>query len=146
MSTNSCVIVKLRREDIGKEMKFDASKLPSNVSLESWDGEEVKEMCEPIQLNGEYVGIYCHWDGYPSGVGAALEASFKSYDDVLNLILGGACSSINDDSIRHYSNRNGEEWKHIKPCVGNHAYEVVSKVGGYIEYSYLFDNDKWNIL
>ena len=31
--------------------------------------------------DGTVRSIYCHWDGYPEGVGAALQANFNTYED-----------------------------------------------------------------
>lgn len=149
MSTNSCVIIKLRREDIGKEMKFDVSKLPKGVKLEGWDDSVsvgAKDKCESVKLTDEYVGIYCHWDGYPDGVGKALKQSFKTYEDVLNLIVGGACSYITKDSVSRYANREIEKWGYIKPCFGKSADEVSGNAGGCIEYTYLFNENNWKIV
>lgn len=39
--------------------------------------------------NGNVLQIYCHWDGYPEGVGQDLLDDFNSYDEALKLILEG---------------------------------------------------------
>ena len=98
MSTNSTIIVKINRSDYNKVKKFSKKKLP--VPLDVWDewGDEVGvEKSKPIKITGEYLAIYCHWDGDESGVGAALKSTFGTYDKILNLVLGGFCSVINTD-------------------------------------------------
>lgn len=139
MGTHSAIILKVRKEDIGKKVKFSAKKLPKETPLEDWvdDG---KEFSEEVELKGEYIGIYCHWDGYTEGVGNALRNHFNDYDTILNLIVGGFCSAIGEDGVRHYANRNGEEWKWIEPSQG-----TLDEVKRHIdwEYVYIFDNDKW---
>lgn len=150
MSTRSCIILKVRKEDIGKVMKFDYSKLP--IPLSSWqdkdrDGkvwrdETGKNLCQPVEIDNLYIGIYCHWDGYPSGVGAELKESFKDYDSVLNLIIGGACSSI-DGSVRHYANRKKEKWAYLKPRSGKTQTNVVESFrSSWCEYAYLYDETR----
>ena len=139
MSTNSTIIVKVRKNDVGKEMKFSKDKLP--CSLEKWNGynDEVDvEKSKHVKLS-EYIGIYCHWDGYESGVGAALKERFNDYDSILNLVLGGFCSSITSDSVRHYANRKGEEWKYIKPTTADSVEDVVSQIPN--QYTYLYDEE-----
>jgi len=151
MSTRSCIILKVRKEDIGKlKLKFDVSKLP--VPLGKWeykdgDGkvwrdESGKNLCRPVPINNQYIGIYCHWDGYPSGVGAALKNHFKDYDSVLNLILGGSCSAI-DDSVRHYANRVGEQWRYLAPKQGSSQKDLISYFSNaWVEYAYLYDESR----
>lgn len=140
MSTRSNVIIKVKPEDIGKVIKFDAKKLP--VRLESWYGEKARTKCRPVTLKKQYVGIYCHWDGFPFGVGKALLENFTDYDSVLNLVAGGSCSSIDKDSVRHYANRNGEKWGFIKPIQS----DEIEVCGGWTEYAYIFDEDgSWKI-
>ena len=85
MSTRSCVIVKVRKEDLGKKLKFDASK----VKLEDWEEQKKDEFSKEVELKSPYVGVYCHWDGYPEGVGSVLKKCFNDYESALNLILGG---------------------------------------------------------
>jgi hypothetical protein len=142
MSTRSCIILKVRKEDIGKlKLKFDVSKLP--VPLDKWEyNESGKNLCRPVPINNQYIGIYCHWDGYPSGVGAALKNHFKDYDSVLNLILGGSCSAI-DDSVKHYANRVGEEWRYLAPKQGSSQKDLVSHFrNAWAEYAYLYDEER----
>lgn len=38
--------------------------------------------------------IYCHFDGYPSGVGATLKAHYQSTEKIRNLINGGGISYL----------------------------------------------------
>ena len=152
MSTNSCVIVKIKREDVGKSIKFDKAQLPDGVEIKPWtfadpmtgkvwNDESDKEKSEEIVIAGQYVGIYCHWDGYESGVGAALKEKFSDYDKALNLVAGGWCSSIDTDHIKHYANRKGEEWKNIKPIFAETVEEILKELGQ--EYDYLLDEDGW---
>jgi len=146
MSTRSVIIVKVRKEDIGKEMKFNEAMLP--VALDNWDCKDLdgnvsrreggENLCEPVVINEQYIAVYCHWDGYPSGVGAVLKEKFLDYHSALNLVIGGSCSALDEKYVRHYANREGEKWEYIKPTQGKTQKEVL-KPFGWSEYAYLFD-------
>ena len=148
MSTRSCIIVKVRKEDIGKKKQFD-EKILSH--LEEWISRDCEgkvylnevdeEKSKPVTINGDYIGIYCHWDGYPSGVGNALKHSFNSYRDALNLVLGGDCSSIDENKVKHYANRSGEEWESVQPKQGKTKASIKRRYG-WLEYAYLFDEER----
>ena len=140
MSIRCNIILKVKKEDIGKYVMFSKKKL--NIPLSDWSSycENVrKDMAVPIKLNKEYIGIYCHFYGYPKGIGKVLQEKFNDYDSVLNLISGGFCSSIWYDNVRRYANRQGETWKHIKPV----QMDKLDVVAGWTEYAYVFDNGKW---
>ena len=116
MSTRSNIIVKVRKEDIGKYVMFSKKRL--GVELSDWDiygDTSEKEKAVPVKLRKNYIGVYCHCDGYPDGLGKVLLEKFNSYDSVLNLVAGGSCSSVWFDMVRRYANRKGEAWKHIQP-------------------------------
>ena len=79
MSTRSCIVIKVKESDLNQVKKFNPELLP--VKVEGWDcyGESTSdEKSQPVELKGAYIGIYCHSDGYPSGVGGkTLRHSFK---------------------------------------------------------------------
>jgi hypothetical protein len=143
MATRSCIIVKVRNSDIGTTQKYsdEKSKAPAN----DWGGDGV-DLCEDVKIEKPYIGVYCHWDGYPSGVGAALKVFADTYERALNLVLGGSISSIGEDDFTHYANRNGEVWTHIEPIQGDTAIDVNAEVDE--DYAYLFDEDNggWKVL
>lgn len=140
MSTRSCIILKVRKEDMGKILGFRKTALP--VPLEGWNYRDGKDICKPVKIDKEFIGIYCHWDGYPEGVGAVLKNKFTDYKQVLNLVLGGDCSCIENERVIHYANREGEEWNDIHPRQDDTAAKVAD-IFGWVdtEYAYLFDGD-----
>lgn len=149
MSTRSFIILKVRKEDIGKVMKFNEGLLPKPLGKwqdkdhegKVWRDETGKNLCQPVEIKDQFIGVYCHWDGYPDGgVGSELVEHFKDYNSILNLILGGSCSSINGGVVRHYANRQGEEWKYLAPSQGKSQTELA-RVGrsSWAEYAYSFD-------
>jgi hypothetical protein len=152
MSTNSCVIIKLRQEDIGKPIKFDKALLPDGVKIEDWvlkdpntgniwHDESTKEKSKTIIPTGKYIGIYCHWDGHKSSVGNALKTRFSNYIHALNLLAGGWCSAISKGSIKHYANRKGERWGIIQPVFGDTPQEIMKNID--FQYCYLLDEKGW---
>lgn len=151
MSTRSCIMVKVRPSDKEKVLKFSKKLLPVKMrdwkSVDSTTGEvwrdetDKRDKCQPVTITGNYIGIYCHWDGYPEGVGASLKKSFLTYEDVLNLVVGGSCSSVADDGVTRYGNRQKEKWSYIKPSQGD-TQKSVYQCCGWAEYVYLFDEER----
>lgn len=141
MSTRSNIILKVRKEDIGKRFTFRKKDL--GVKVDNWGEHETIMVKNPHKttIKKEYLTIYCHWDGYPSGVGAALLNGFDTYEKVLALVLGGSCSSIEEGRVRFYHNRKGEEWKYIKPRQSDN--DETNDV--WIEYIYKFEDGKWYV-
>ncbi len=45
-------------------------------------------------INGQTTGIYCHFDGYPSGVGATLAAHYTTPEKIAALIALGSLSVL----------------------------------------------------
>jgi hypothetical protein len=144
MSTRSAIILKVRKEDLGRTFRFDKELL--SIPLKNWKNEWCDESCieksKDVTISCEYIGIYCHWDGDLDGVGAALKANFTDYDSILNLIIGGDCSYVSVDSVKHYANRKGEEWEYIKPKQGFTSESVADSIG-HNGCVYIYD-DGWN--
>ena len=102
MATRSMIWVKIRPEDFGKTMMADTDKLPMlnfNYPCEEYTIPTPKE----DDHGNLWLGIYCHWDGYPDGVGAELKENYSTYEDILNLILLGDCSCIVEDVISYHN-------------------------------------------
>jgi len=94
-----------------------------------------------IQLSDESVlSVYCHWDGYPSGVGQTLVEHYNTNEKVTELIDGGDMSSCwsEDDQPKYYSAR-GED---SPPRLDADLCEYLLPAGSE-EYAYLFTNGEW---
>lgn len=141
MSTRSCIIIKVKNEDLNKVKLFKPELLP--VEQKTWGtcGQESKELSRRVKLTKPYIGIYCHSDGYPSGVGKVLKEKFTDYETILNLIVGGDCSFVWFDGVMRYGTREGEEWRWISPTREDNPFLVASHIDH--EYAYLFENGKW---
>jgi hypothetical protein len=46
----------------------------------------------------EYTAIYCHWDGYPEGVGFTLRDHYTSSGQIDTLLTYGDISSLHEDT------------------------------------------------
>lgn len=142
MSTRSCIIVRVKDEDLNKVKKFKSNLLP--VDENNWDNYDQtreKDLCSRVTLNKPYIGIYCHSDGYLEGVGAVLKAKFNDYETALNLVIGGDCSCVWFDYVRRYGTRDLEQWKFISPTKGESPQDVFEHIDH--EYAYLFENGEW---
>ncbi len=134
MATRSNIAIVLKKEDIGKEMKFDVNKLPSGFTYD----DECIDSVGSVTPTKPVLQIYHHWDGYPEGVGLGLLDGFNDYDSLLNLILGGDTSSILSNTIVQYCASRGEEWEDVKP-------QELDEPQLQEEYVYKFENGKWYV-
>lgn len=128
MSTTANIIVKVRKEDIGRFRKCDPTKLhlrtiadvEKNASLiypgDKFEDErkerieymlkydplptveEMLDITKRVKLP-EYLEIYHNWDGYPSSLGKELKKNYGTYDLALNLALAGDFSTILEGSM-----------------------------------------------
>lgn len=131
MATRSNICLVLNKEDIGKVMKFDETKLPKGVTC---DDEFLKNV-EEVTLEKPVLEIYHHWEGYPECLGKTLLKQYNDYNTILNLLLGGDASSINGDVCQYCAWR-GEEWESVKPTQLDKP--VLNE-----EYLYKFEDGVW---
>lgn len=139
MSTPSMIFIKVKKEDKGRIINFDKNKLP--VKLNDWGFDKTRSKCKPTTIENDYLGVYCHWDGYPTGVGERLLKNYSDYESIVNLIAGGDCSCIAENMVRHYANKKGEKWKFIKP----RQIKKIGDIGGWFSYTYIFKDGKWRV-
>ena len=147
MATRSNIAILLRPEDRNRTLNVmdecfngyrPRMQCPYCRSAKPEDLKNIFPNCEP---NGNPVlQIYCHWDGYPDGVGASLQSSYNSYEEALALILGGDLSSLDDSKSFPYSLGEGEDANRCAPT-------VLQKPELNEEYLYVFDykTNQWFI-
>ena len=103
-----------------------------------------------------YAGIYCHFDGYPDGVGKTLKEHYTNPNKVADLIDLGDISQLgrfitgsvihsyatpeNDITVAYHRDR-GESKNKAK--TGATWKEVANQIDG--EYNYIFDGSKWSL-
>lgn len=56
--------------------------------------------------DGTFLAVYCHFDGYPTGVGAQLKSRFDTEAKVRELIAGGDLRAIPDQMEPEYYSHN----------------------------------------
>ena len=112
------------------------------------------------QENGTIKAIYCHWDGYPEGVGAVLTEHYNDPAKVKALLNLGDFSSIaeNIDEIETYAKRGEtdteariystrEEWlKDIEDSGVEFLYIFEDSYGGGYEWNYFPVSHRWTLL
>jgi len=102
--------------------------------------------------DGTVFGIYCHFDGYPSGVGAVLKEHYKSEHKVRELMWLGDLSSLGyeiggepnlhprREVCRAYGRDMGKTGTEARAFANLQAF-LEENLGQ--EYTYLFRNGKW---
>ena len=98
--------------------------------------------------NGHITGVYCHFDGYPDGVGNTLEDHYITEDQVDALLDLGSLSQLGPDltSTVAYARDRGEEkaypleYESLDDLEGN----VGSDLGA--EYAYVWMVDCWETI
>jgi hypothetical protein len=104
-----------------------------------------------------YTAVYCHYDGYPSGVGAILKKYYKTISKVEKLISGGGISSLGKDigtkhdfdsrtegETTYYHRDRGESLQITEARTKD---ELIRKANdSWAEYLYIFDKSKWETI
>lgn len=92
--------------------------------------------------DSNFVGSYCHWDGYPEGVGKTLTDNYYSPDTVSKLCSIGGFSTlqetVEETAKSKYEGHDAmliENVLGIPDLLGGCAYDV--------DYVYLFTNNEW---
>jgi hypothetical protein len=95
------------------------------------------------QADLSYHGIYCHFDGYPKGVGDTLSQNYKQTNQVQALINKGYASFIKPTLAEScfYSDR-GED---LRVDILSDAAEVKDNaISLTCEWLYIFEDGKWS--
>ena len=137
MGTTSMIWLKINSEDFGKVLTADITKLPNPMDRMNYPCEEVKIHSNPGG-NTLYMGIYCNFDGYSSGVGRELSTKFTTYEQVLNLILFGECSYIIDDICSYHN------WRNENLTIRYSEFGRPEHIN--TDFYYLFENGEWTTL
>lgn len=97
--------------------------------------------------DGDIVGVYCHWDGYPSNNGKILKDYYHTTERVEKLLSFGGMSFLGEtvDTTEFYTRDKNEPFENNKPfLVGfwstNSKRPIFEEKE---EYNYIFKNGKW---
>ena len=104
-----------------------------------------------LQLEGQIISVYHHWDGYPEWLGVTLEKKFNTREKIEELIDGGDMSSCDSDNNwdlterevsapTYYSERGEDCPPKISESITEYLDQTERTDG---EYAYLFDNGSW---
>ena len=97
-----------------------------------------------LNSDNSVTAVYCHWDGYPAGVGECLKTFYNTEDKVRELISKGGASSIGDtlSGCSFYVDRG--ETLEIDNYVSEHDY--LTNNGKGVEWCYTFNpkENSWN--
>jgi hypothetical protein len=94
-----------------------------------------------------YRGIYCHFDGYLSGVGSILLQYYNTPEKVKQLIDLGSISSLNTtiyDTVAYHRDR-GEDYERNAPFYYDDEEWNIAQVIDYFtaSYIYVFQDGVW---
>jgi hypothetical protein len=92
--------------------------------------------------DGTYDAVYCHFDGYPEGVGRKLEDHYTDPEKIRALISRGSMSMLSPelDKCEFYT-KSGEELKNW--CGMPHRKLQKAAKNTWCEYIYRFVDGKW---
>jgi len=92
--------------------------------------------------DGSIYHVYCHYDGYYTGVGKMLQTHYKDLEQVKALISLGDMSSLeeNIEKTVYYGRDRGEEG--ISPQI-DHSLGRFQARSKSAYYKYLFTNGQW---
>lgn len=98
--------------------------------------------------NGKITGVYCHFDGYPHGVGATLRESYRDsakVDDLLALGDLSVLSTTLEQTVAYHRDR-GEDLStpHVYRDGADLRRNVYRELGA--EYSYVFSGGEWQVI
>lgn len=108
--------------------------------------------------DGRWGRIYCHFDGYPTGVGATLAAHYVDPAKIAALIALGNLSSLDErcdgaeghsyahklpDQTVAYGRDRGEQG--VGARYGASLEEVWPDTDGWEEYLYIWDGERWGV-
>lgn len=86
-----------------------------------------------------YTAIYCHWDGYPTGVGLTLRDHYNDDQKVRMLVDMGGLSSLGDTLME---NRSLDD----EPSILFKSIQVMEEHYRHMwcEYGYIWRNNRWD--
>jgi len=92
--------------------------------------------------------VYCHFDGYPSGVGRILREHYYRPEDVSNLLSFGNISvlaTVIEDTIFYGRDRKEPNQEQIQETYDEFLPSIGSGYSG-VDYKYLFDEytEEWS--
>jgi hypothetical protein len=89
-----------------------------------------------------YDAVYCHFDGYPSGVGTTLKDYYKTEDKIRTLISFGGMSCLKDNvSDCEFYTKRGEKFHNYVMFSFEQLKQEATDI--WCEYLYFFQDGGW---
>ena len=95
---------------------------------------------------GTLAGVYCHFDGYPDGVGKTLLEHYTTTEQASALLQGGSISTLGDDTsetIFYHRDRGEPLDEPVTYDSVTHMLQNVRADMG-VEYAYVWDGARWH--
>lgn len=91
-----------------------------------------------LNADGSVTAVYCHYDGYPDGVGKTLHEHYNHSILVNRLLRGGNMRSLENDP------ESGERYPHEKAQTHRNLQDYLSSASGsWANYAYLREGRTW---
>lgn len=92
---------------------------------------------------GDYAGVYCHFDGYPEGVGVTLRESYNTVEGIGELIEQGSISFLKGSiaESRFYHTWRNDPLKVYRKLDWEEVEQTAKQLG--CEYVYAFEDGEW---
>lgn len=96
-----------------------------------------------LNPDGTVSQVYCHFDGYLSGVGVELFENYTDFDSVKELVELGDMSALGSDvySTIYYGRDRNETG--TEPYVFKSYEDYKTSKGSWNDYNYYFDSLQW---
>jgi hypothetical protein len=93
----------------------------------------------------DYTTIYCHWDGYPEGVGVTLRDHYTTDAKVKFLLDNGDISSLRDTVVetKEESYKNSGYTDGDAKLFATFTETLEHYRGTWCEYGYVWKNHRW---
>lgn len=98
-----------------------------------------------LNQDNTVTSIYCHFDGYLSGVGLTLHHHYRSPDKIVELISLGDMSSLAPtiEESCFYGRDRGEDDVEAQSSINKEGYLKLAH-DSYANFAYLWDGEKWD--
>jgi hypothetical protein len=148
MGTHAYIYVKNDKKDFGNKVVFNHKTLPNGMALK-----KIRKVPN-LKIIAPYMGVYCHYDGYPEFVGVILAKYYTTKEQALNLICGGNMSTIHVDiDISSFYKEHKQMYGYIRNGVDYHRQSTIygpnnlsyyySNTQPQGQYVYIFQNGEW---
>lgn len=131
MSTRGNIAIRLRDEHQNANLVYDPA-----AGVDTSNGTDIMSKISHVNPGGNrYLQIYNHHDSYPSYLGRKLLNHYMDYDKVLNLILAGDTSGVNNNTTACYVSY-GDDYEDTRPA-------ALQDPSWNEEYLYVYEDGKW---